>query len=128
MARYKGFSTKFYGTCEGHRNVSTQFALKDVELVKQDLLNHIFTTKGERVMQPTFGTIIPSLLFEPFDSFVTTVVQEELSRVIRDDPRVELLSLSVTPNEDEHTITAVILLRYVELNLVDNFNLNIQFQ
>lgn len=128
MARYKGFSTKFYGRCDGYGNTNVSFALKDLELIKQDLLNHIFTLKGERVMQPSFGTIIPDLLFEPLDTIVTTIVEEELSRVIREDPRVKLLNLTVSADEDKHNITASILLQYVELNMVDGFNLDIQFE
>ena len=36
----------------------------DVELVKQDLLNHIYTSKGQRVMNPEYGSIIWDLLFD----------------------------------------------------------------
>jgi len=63
MARqniYKGYSTFEF-------EKSKTLTLRDVELVKLDLLNHLFTQKGARVMMPTFGTIIPELVFEPLD-------------------------------------------------------------
>ena len=55
---YKGFSTKQY---QHDKN----FVMTDMELVKEDLVNHIFTRKGERVRMAQFGTAIPDLVFEP---------------------------------------------------------------
>ena len=54
---YRGFSTVSTGT--------QNFTLYDFELIKQDLLNHFYIRKGERLMQPNFGTIIWDMLFEP---------------------------------------------------------------
>ena len=54
---YRGYSSYEY------QNKKT-FSVTDVELVKLDLLNHIFTRKGDRVMMPNFGTRIPDLAFE----------------------------------------------------------------
>jgi phage baseplate assembly protein W len=54
---YKGFSTV------DESAISTR--LYDFELVKQDLLNQFNTRRGERVMNPSFGTIIWDLLYEP---------------------------------------------------------------
>ena len=55
---YKGFSTI---------NRNKKFRATDVELVKQDLINHFSVRKGEKLMQPNFGTIIWDMLFEPLD-------------------------------------------------------------
>ncbi len=58
MALYNGFSTL---------NGSKKFKLTDFELVKQDLQNHFGIRKGEKLMNPEFGTIIWDLLFEPLN-------------------------------------------------------------
>ena len=136
MAIYNGFSTKFYGVCNKSISVSqtttsgpnVSFSLKDVDLVKQDLLNQIFTPKGSRVMQPSFGTSIPDLLFEPLDADSMSIFETELTRVINSDPRVNLLNMSINPDYDTNTLSASIMLQYVELNLVAGFELNIQFE
>lgn len=127
MALYNGFTTKFYGKCDGEV-VNSGFILTDIQLIKQDLLNHIFTLKGERVMQPTFGSTIPDLLFEPLDEQIISLVEDELTRIISADPRVILLDLKTSADYDNHTIQAGILLQYIELNVVDNLSLNIEFQ
>lgn len=147
MARYIGFSTKHYGFCSSKDNnqlinnfttlsstpsvknyTNKSFKLTDIELIKQDLLNHLFTSKGERVMQPSFGTIIPNLIFEQFDEQIVSIVEEEIIRVFRDDPRVEVISLNVLPNYDKYTIVVNAVLNYIELDIIDNFEFNIQFE
>lgn len=118
---YRGFSSHQYQT-------TRSFEVADIELVKLDLLNHIFTERGERVMMPTFGTRIPTLLFDPLDSLSLDIIEEDLRAVFAFDPRVELQQLTVTPDYDNSVVTASATLLYVELNMVGNLNLNITFE
>lgn len=104
------------------------FKLRDIELVKLDLLNHIFTKRGERVMLPDFGTIIPEVLFEPLTAELVDAITEEIVRVINYDPRVELIDIQSNPDYDRSTVSVAANTFYVELDLVDNFELNIEFQ
>ena len=118
---YKGFSSfEFQKT--------KSFSLRDIELVKMDLLNHIFTKRGERVMMPTFGTLIPELVFEPLDDNTVEIIEDELQFVFDFDPRVEVLSLEVRPDFERSSVTASAELFYVEFQQVDNFDLNIIFE
>ncbi len=124
MARrglYKGYSSYEYERA----NV---FGLHDLELVKLDILNHIFTARGERVMMPTFGTLIPEMLFEPLTEETIQIVREEVLQVIDYDPRVDLIDLEVRPDYDNNSLTVAARLLYVELNLVDDLELNIGFE
>jgi len=118
---YKGFSS-----FEFERTKS--FKLNDIELVKLDLLNHIFTRRGERVMMPTFGTMIPDMIFEPLDGSTLSTIEDELRMVFNYDPRVELMNLTIVPNYDQNSIVASATLLYVELDMIDNLELNIQFE
>lgn len=103
------------------------FKIRDIELVKMDLLNHIFTKKGERVMMPEFGTSIPEMAFEPLDQDTIATVREEVTKVINYDPRVELNDLQVNPDYERNSLYLNALLFYVELGLAENFELNIEF-
>lgn len=118
---YRGFSSYAYQR-------SKSFKVTDAELVKFDLLNHIFTRRGERVHMPMFGTRIPDLAFEPLDGLTISILEEDLRDVINFDPRVELLEMRTTPNYDDHVVVVAIRLAYIELGLVDNFDLNITFE
>ena len=104
------------------------FKINDIDLIKLDLLNHIFTSRGSRVMMPDFGTVIPELVFEPLDASTLETVDDELRTVVNYDPRVELMDLTVTPDYENQSILAAATLLYVELNTVDLFELNIQFE
>ena len=125
-ALYKGFTTTIYGICNGG-SANVSFALSDVALIQQDILNHIMTRRGTRVMQPTFGTIIPDLLFEPFDDTTISLIEEEVVRVIKYDPRVSINNLTVTPNYDTNTVTFSLELLFVELNVIQGMDFNIEF-
>ena len=103
------------------------FKIRDIELVKMDLLNHIFTKRGERLMMPRFGTSIPDLAFEPLDTETVAQVEEEISTVINYDPRVDLIAMDTRPEYDRNTLYVNVQLFYVELGLVDNLELNIEF-
>jgi len=124
MARtnlYKGYSS-----FEFQSNKSLD--IRDVSLVKLDILNHIFTVKGTRVMMPEFGSIIPVLAFEPLDEDLVDEVYSELLAVFDYDPRVELVNMSITPDFDTNSLYVNATLFYIELNKVDDFELNIQFE
>lgn len=94
----------------------------DIELVKQDLLNHFNTAKGERVMRPNFGSIIWDLLFDPFDTTTREAAIADVESIVSFDPRVELLNIEVT--EYEHGIKISAELLYVPFNAVETFDVN----
>jgi phage baseplate assembly protein W len=118
---YSGFSTYEY-------QHTKSFVLSDIELVKMDLLNHIYTRKGERVMMPNWGTRIPELAFEPLDQITLDILEEDLRAVIAFDPRVQLLELSIIPKYDDNYVIAAAKLLYIELNMTGSLNLHITFE
>ena len=124
MARqnlYRGYSSFEF-------EKSKTFTLRDVELVKLDLLNHLFTQRGSRIMMPTFGTTIPELTFEPLDADTLDELYEQVKAVLDFDPRVEIIKLVIVPDYDTNSVVVEGSLFYIELDTVDDFNLNIQFE
>ena len=121
MSVYKGFSSYQF-------EENKQFIQTDLELVKTDLIAHIFTMKGSRVMMPTFGTLIPEILFEPLDDITTELIEDELRAVFEFDPRVELVTFELDVDADRSYVTASARLFYVELNRDDTLELNLQFE
>jgi phage baseplate assembly protein W len=90
MAQYKGFSTT---------NRSKHFRITDFELVKQDLINHFNIRKGEKLMNPDFGTIIWDSLFDPFDDNTKQKIMQDVRRIISYDNRVSAQNVTVTQFE-----------------------------
>jgi phage baseplate assembly protein W len=118
---YKGFSTVDWGN-------RRTFKLTNLELVKRDLLNHIFTLKGERLYMPNFGTRIPLLAFEPNDEQTRAIVETDLREVFNYDPRVKLLDLAVTSLPNNNAILALADLLYVEFQVRDVLRIEVPTQ
>lgn len=105
MTTYKGFSTY---------NRMRKFTLTDFDLIKQDLFNHFSIRKGEKLMNPKFGTIIWGLLFEPMSPEIKALVSQDVKEIIDYDPRISADRISVT--EFEHGIQINLNIRYVLTN------------
>jgi phage baseplate assembly protein W len=118
---YRGYSSYEYES-------KKTFSITDIELVKLDLLSHIFTRKGERVFMPLFGSRIPDLIFEPLDSITLDIIEEDLRAIFEFDPRVQLLELKIVPSYDTNTVTATARLLYIELNMSGDLDINIVFE
>ena len=119
--RYHGFSSKQY------LRRKQSMTLTEVALVKQDLMNHIFTRRGERRMNPRFGTDIPDMVFEQIDDDAIRVIRSEMERVFGLDPRVAVVDMAVYAIPDMNTIVASAVLQYLELDAVDRLDLQIEF-
>lgn len=102
--------------------------MTDVALVKNDLYNHIFTRKGERIKMPNYGTTIPDMLFEPLTDALLFDIDSQLRTVFRSDPRIEIISLDVYPFFDTQTVYIAANLRYIELDTNGRFDLNLEFK
>lgn len=113
---YKGFSTV--------DPTATDVKIYDYDLIKQDLLNQFRVRKGERVMNPNFGTIVWDRLFDPFTAGVKQEIINDVSRIVSSDPRANVQTVNIT--EQEYGIQLEITLLYSGVDqsetLVLNFN------
>jgi phage baseplate assembly protein W len=85
---YRGFSTVSPD--------SENFSLYDLALVKQDLLNHFHIRQGEKLSDPSFGTVIWDIIFEPLTEDVKRLVLQNVTDIINYDPRVRADTIIVT--------------------------------
>lgn len=106
MALYKGFSTF---------NRRKKFRVTDYDLVKQDLLNHFNIRKGEKLMNPNFGTIIWNMLFEQLTEDVKTAIVDDIKRIAGYDPRINVSNVLVT--QYEYGLQIELALVYVPTNV-----------
>lgn len=94
---------------------SKKFRLTDIELVKRDLLNHFQIRKGEKLMQPDFGSIIWNTLFEPLSEEVKKIIYDDVKAVVSYDPR--LVVDEVIMQELQNGLQLQISLTYVPSNV-----------
>ena len=81
MSTYKGFSTI---------DQNKKFRLTDLDLIKRDLLNHFYIRKGEKLMQPNFGSIVWNMLFEPLTEEIKKAILDDVTEVVSYDPRLRV--------------------------------------
>lgn len=74
----------------------------DEEVIRQSIFTILETRKGERVMNPTFGTNLFNILFEPMDDITASDISHEIrTALIHYEPRIRVNSVIVVPNYDE---------------------------
>lgn len=88
---YRGLSTV--------SNPSKSFALYDIALIKQDIINHFHIRQGEKLENPEFGTIIWDLLFDPLTEELKEAIAKNVTDIVNYDPRVKVDQLIVSQYE-----------------------------
>ena len=101
------YTSKF----RGYSSIGTSFLSPtryDLDLARQDLLNHINTRKCERIMLPEFGSIVWDMLFEPLDEKTIRLIDEDVRRIIKNDPRWALQSVTISEGPNALNIEAIV--------------------
>lgn len=110
---YRGFSTV--------SNQTENFGLFDFQLIQQDILNHFHIRQGERLMNPSFGTVIWDLIFEPLTDEVRKLITSNVDRILNSEPRVRTSQVIITPYETGLQIECV--LTYLPYNISQEMKL-----
>ena len=84
-------------------------------MVKQDLINHFYIRKGEKLGNPDFGTIIWDLLFEPFTQEVKGLIAKDVEAIVNYDPRVVVNAVTVDSTDQGIRIQADLV--YIPFNI-----------
>jgi len=82
----------------------------DQDVIRSAVLWIIMTRKGERVMLPEFGTIVPDQVFEPGDlQFELDVESDVREALIEFEDRIEFHGIDIVVEEN----TAIGIIRFV---------------
>lgn len=100
---YKGFSSV--------EVTNSNTRLYDFELIKQDIINHFNTKKGERVMNPEFGSVIWDLLMEPLTDQTRDLLKEDINNICNSDPRVTPIQMDITEYTNGYILELTLLLK-----------------
>jgi phage baseplate assembly protein W len=113
MTTYRGFSTKVN---------SKKYVLYDFNLAKQDLINYFNIRKGEKLMQPSFGTVIWDMLFEPLTETTHMIIANDITRIVGYDPR--LSAGQVIIEQQTNGFLVQLTLAYIPTDQVETISLN----
>ena len=80
-------------------------AVKNERAITQSVRNLILTIFGERPFQPSIGSRVKGLLFEPWDPFSKDAIKTEIKDCLkRLEPRIEVTDVRLRDNSDLNEI------------------------
>lgn len=114
-----GINVPFSGNAGFVLNYETRQAIKN------NVANYLMTGKGERYMNPTFGTTLRNYLFEQIN--VSTIdqmesyVEQELKFNFNN---IKVSTLTIEPDTDKNSIKLVLNYQIKHTNLDDSISIN----
>ncbi len=76
---------------------------RDESAIKQAIVNLLLTNKGERLMNPRYGSDIRSYLFEPLDYGTAARVRSDINYCVTNfEPRISIQDLNVFPDYNDN--------------------------
>ena len=100
---------------------ATSWTLYDIALIKQDIINHFHIRQGEKLSDPSFGTIVWDLLYEPLTEPLKDAIIKNVSKIINYDPRVTVDNITVDTYESGIQIECS--LTYLPYNISESMRL-----
>lgn len=89
---YRDFDLRFIPNV----NTGDVAVKKDVEAVKQSVLNILLTNHGEKPFRPNFGGNLRAYLFENFNSAQVAIIRENIKiNLANNEPRVTVDNVEV---------------------------------
>lgn len=76
-----------------------------VDQIKSNIINYVLTNKGERVLNPNFGSNLRKFIFENITESNLRALEIKLTNDIRDNfPSVNVSSITLTPAYEDNAV------------------------
>ena len=106
---YYGYNAPFHG---GQQNVLSRQA--GDRLIKNDLLQLVLTSKGERMMRPEWGTILKTSVFGQSDDIIAQqIINDITDAILQYETRISA-TVTVKRDDDAHIMNVVISGNYTD--------------
>ena len=94
-------------------------AIKNETAIARSIRNLVFTLRGERFFNSNLGSGVSKVLFENMDEITASVLQDEIKNTIDNyEPRVNLISVDVSPNYDTNEFYTTITYNIVGIDVL----------
>ena len=104
---------------QGFKDISMSFktnplnddliAIKNETAISRSIRNLVFTAPGERFFNENLGSQVSKILFENMDEISASIIEDEIKNTITNyEPRVDLISVDVSPNYDDNEFNVTI--------------------
>lgn len=97
------------------------------EAIKSNIINYLLTGKGERYMNPTFGSGIRDELFTNVNRENTSSLEVKVATELRNYfPNLAIVQLSITPSPDSNMLSLSINFRVKDTQVEDEVTINFE--
>jgi phage baseplate assembly protein W len=97
----------------------------DLLILESSVRMLLLTAKGERMMEPEYGTNIRRILFEQNIAGIESAIQEEIvSALTTWEPRLQLQSIAVVRNNDK---SVTVTCSFLSKQSTQGFDVNLEF-
>jgi phage baseplate assembly protein W len=95
-------------------NIKDLAIKKDVDAVKQSVMNILLTNRGEKPFEPLYGGSLRDYLFENFDMITAAAIRERIrTSIVNYEPRVEILSIELNDYMDRNALRIKLELKII---------------
>ena len=113
LSPFYGHNVPFFG---GHEGVLSR--QEGERLVKNDLMQLLLTSPGERVMRPNFGSPIRGFLFENMNPSALDYLVDKIKEVIANyENRVSVTNIKLLPSDEN-----LLVIKIYGTIVIDRFN------
>jgi phage baseplate assembly protein W len=94
--------------------------------IKYNLINLILTSKGERIENPNFGTILKQQLFEQISDQTFPLIRDSIVNAVEQYlPEIAIDTIDIVPYADENTLVVTINYRILLSARPDSVTINL---
>jgi phage baseplate assembly protein W len=94
--------------------------------IKYNLINLILTSKGERIENPNFGTILKQQLFSQISEQTFPLIEDSITNAVEQYlPEVAIDTIDIVPYADDNTLVVTINYRILLSGQPDSVTINL---
>ena len=100
----------------------------DIDAIKNSIRNIFSVRKGQKLLNPEFGSSLDQYLFEPITEIYARAIGDDiLTAIQRYEPRIEVLKVKVVANQDDSQYNISVVYRFLEIKKESVLNIIAQF-
>lgn len=118
-----GFS-KSIGLGNSPANSNDILVDNDEEAIKNSIRNIFSIRKGDKLLNPEFGSSLEQYLFEPVSEVYARAIADDILNTLESyEPRIEITKVTIVPKQDQNQYDAYIRYRFLEINKENVLNI-----
>jgi phage baseplate assembly protein W len=88
----------------------------DEEAIKNSIRNIFSIRKGDKLLNPDFGSSLEQYLFEPVSEVYARAIADDILNTLETyEPRIEVTKVTIVPKHDDNQYETYVKYRFLEI-------------